>query len=121
MLGSEALCFDYLGVEDHAISCRGLEFKEVHANSFALFFLARSAVFTNEDFLYRLDLFDTLGFFNFIFFYDFGIIRWRVFFFYMRAVLFVGRWGKLFFSSIYNFPNHMDFFLIWGPWVKPFK
>lgn len=64
----------------------GLSFVAVDEGSFAFFYLHAGAAFMYEDFMFRVDRLDTVGFIGFILSYDVGIVRWRSLFFYLRAM-----------------------------------
>jgi hypothetical protein len=95
-----------------------LEFKDVDAGLLAFLSLQSSISFIQEDFLFRSDRLDTLSFMGFIFFYDLGIIRWRVIYFFLRFVWLSRKWGRSFFCASYFFPNQSDYFLFWGHQTK---
>ena len=63
-----------------------LFFTAVDEGSFAFFYLHTGVSFMYEDFMFRVDRLDTVGFIGFILSYDMGIVRWRSLFFYLRAM-----------------------------------
>lgn len=90
----------------------------IDEGSFAFFYLHVGVTFTYEDFLFRVDRLDTVGFIGFILSYDMGVVRWRSLFFYLRAMRLSLNWGRIFFTPSYFFPNLTNFFLLWGNYIK---